>query len=223
MIYTLGIPNERKPPTSELIKHNPDFNDLAWTTMQHLWPVGLSPGRDDTIMKMFRLLTYGMPIVGTVYVNPAYTIRTDVPSREFIQQAKRAQLDWLQRLRTSLFSWRRVKNAMKRAPPIIRQLAFTGMLFVNGKHVLPNRWPTFPEEHSARDLIKQTFGRLIVQAMLPKGRCECLCTCGNRTVVRRKHLLAGRTKSCGCLKTEHDTRPRQRRQERAWVYTGHLA
>ncbi len=34
---------------------------------------------------------------------------------------------------------------------------------------------------------------------------RCLCSCGTYTIVRRDHLLSGRSKSCGCLRRENTT------------------
>jgi hypothetical protein len=57
------------------------------------------------------------------------------------------------------------------------------------------------------DLIGQTFGFLTVIDRGPNGpRKEtqwiCKCVCGNTTVVRSRELRLGRTRSCGCKKTE---------------------
>jgi hypothetical protein len=55
-----------------------------------------------------------------------------------------------------------------------------------------------------KDLSNQKFGRLT--ALKPIGSAgngsvmwECLCDCGNTTVVRGDLLRAGKTKSCKCL------------------------
>ena len=61
------------------------------------------------------------------------------------------------------------------------------------------------------DLTGQRFGKLIVLEraeyyISPKGHPQtcwkCKCDCGNITNVRTTHLTLGRTKSCGCLKSE---------------------
>lgn len=50
------------------------------------------------------------------------------------------------------------------------------------------------------------YGRLRVMKLSPirtsKGatQWECICDCGNSTVVPSNYLLSGRTKSCGCLR-----------------------
>ena len=54
------------------------------------------------------------------------------------------------------------------------------------------------------------FGRLLVieevdpyicvTAGTKSRRWECLCDCGNYTLVVQNYLLSGRTKSCGCLR-----------------------
>ena len=58
----------------------------------------------------------------------------------------------------------------------------------------------------------QVFGRLTVLDEAPapteyttyKGRWyRCRCRCCNEVVVRRSSLVAGSTRSCGCLRREH--------------------
>jgi hypothetical protein len=56
------------------------------------------------------------------------------------------------------------------------------------------------------DLTGQRFGRLTVIGLNSKGHSKkwnCVCDCGNTTVVTTSHLLAGTTVSCGC-KTHDD-------------------
>lgn len=61
------------------------------------------------------------------------------------------------------------------------------------------------------DLTGEKFGRLTVikraeDAISDKGirtKCwECICDCGNKTIVRQAGLQGGTTKSCGCLHRE---------------------
>ena len=61
------------------------------------------------------------------------------------------------------------------------------------------------------DLTGQRFGKLVVLNFYdiyetPGGAREtrwlCQCDCGNTTVVRRNKLIKGRTKSCGCYRSE---------------------
>jgi len=63
------------------------------------------------------------------------------------------------------------------------------------------------------DLTRQKFGRLTVLKIADErkgGRkaWDCICECGNTTVVIGKNLKNGKTKSCGCI-----------RKERAWRTT----
>ena len=55
----------------------------------------------------------------------------------------------------------------------------------------------------AIDLTGQRFGRLVVTKRVGnKGKhrsWECLCDCGNITIVPVGHLRSGNTRSCGCL------------------------
>lgn len=57
------------------------------------------------------------------------------------------------------------------------------------------------------DLIRKRFGRLLVLKEAGRGKqgqvlWECVCECGNKTIVVGKDLKHGRTKSCGCLHKE---------------------
>lgn len=57
-----------------------------------------------------------------------------------------------------------------------------------------------------RDITGQQFGRLRVTRFVRKGSggsyWECLCECGNLSVVRIGKLSMGLTRSCGCLRLE---------------------
>lgn len=57
-----------------------------------------------------------------------------------------------------------------------------------------------------KDLTGLKFGRLLVVKKLkiePKRiHWECLCDCGNKTIVETSQLKRGRTQSCGCLARE---------------------
>ena len=55
-------------------------------------------------------------------------------------------------------------------------------------------------------MIGQKFGRLTVVAQAPssgtKRRWQCTCECGGQTTAFQWSLRAGRSRSCGCLKSE---------------------
>ncbi len=60
---------------------------------------------------------------------------------------------------------------------------------------------------AVKDLAGLRFGRLLVKGFtgVDGGRnalWECVCDCGNRTVVRGLRLRNGTTRSCGCLRSE---------------------
>lgn len=57
-----------------------------------------------------------------------------------------------------------------------------------------------------RNIENQKFNRLFVlEKDYSKKRTaySCLCDCGNKIVVTTDRLVSGKTKSCGCLKKEH--------------------
>lgn len=60
------------------------------------------------------------------------------------------------------------------------------------------------------DLIDRQFGRLTAKYYVGRAAdgsgavWRCQCECGAWIKVRRKQLIAGDTKSCGCLRRDHD-------------------
>lgn len=67
-----------------------------------------------------------------------------------------------------------------------------------------------PQRKGFKDITGQKFNRLTIISFAYRKRKKgytqtawnCLCECGNTTVVLSHHLSAGRTQSCGCLKQE---------------------
>jgi hypothetical protein len=59
-----------------------------------------------------------------------------------------------------------------------------------------------------KDISGQRFGRLVaIKSMGYRSSShnfiwECLCDCGNKTIVIKSHLFSNHTKSCGCLQKE---------------------
>lgn len=62
---------------------------------------------------------------------------------------------------------------------------------------------TISSHHKWINLNNKKFGYLNVLGFLTIDRkWECLCDCGNLTIVKSGHLLSGDIKSCGCLAKE---------------------
>lgn len=65
-------------------------------------------------------------------------------------------------------------------------------------------------EANSKNLIGKKFGRLVVVGKADDYKNEkyskscwiCKCICGKETIVRGNSLISGKTKSCGCLKSE---------------------
>lgn len=208
-------------------RYAPDPNDLAWSTMTHLLPDAVDPcchpGTDSRIEGLFRLVLVCPEDFNleNVYANPAWVVRltSGCATKRFLVEARKAQRAWFRQSADFLQSNARMKRAANAVSPIIRQLMHTGVLILDGKHVFPNRWPrNGTKETSRQDLVGHRFGRLVVDNMLSRGRCHCRCDCGRFTTVRRTHLVAGRTASCGCLREEIDERLAARKQKRGWLH-----
>lgn len=53
-----------------------------------------------------------------------------------------------------------------------------------------------------KNLSGMVFGRLTVVDYFGEYKWNCICTCGEKKIVRTGDLVNGKTKSCGCLKKE---------------------
>lgn len=121
-------------------QHGVNDDDLAWSTLQNLFPVGQSLGDPERIEAFFRLVMHELAEPLTVFANPAFTVEARLASANFFKHAKSVQRRWFKSLNATLGSSRLVKEAMRRATPLMRQLEFTGIMIVEGKHIFPNRW-----------------------------------------------------------------------------------
>ncbi len=206
----------------------PDYNDLGWQTFA-LLTEGLeldNPGDDDEIVRYFRMvLSHGKVFrPGTVYANPCGVVRSPEVSHRFIQSARQLQREWYGRFNDGLASAERVRRAMMGVDPLIRQLTLTGVLFIDNRHVFPNRWPDIIPTAVPEPRVKagQRFGKLVVLEALASGQVRCRCKCGTESIKKRKHLVSGQTTSCGCSQAERQEQQGQRRQDRGWKHTGDL-
>lgn len=75
------------------------------------------------------------------------------------------------------------------------------------------------------DLSGQRFGRLVVLSLsetrVQRSRSwDCLCDCGNTTLVSGPRLVDGTTRSCGCLRTDTHTKHGMSKtpEFNAWVH-----
>lgn len=72
------------------------------------------------------------------------------------------------------------------------------------------------------DLTSKRFGRLVVTSFAGNRQWNCLCDCGGVSIVFSSQLMAGKTKSCGCLRREATAKIRKTHgksgtvEHRAW-------
>ena len=66
----------------------------------------------------------------------------------------------------------------------------------------PHQRRRSPPLRPASNLTGKPFGRLIPQRYVGGSKWECLCECGNVTIVMTQNLTRGDTTSCGCFKRE---------------------
>ena len=138
----------------------------------------------------------------TFYANPAVHVASESVTREFLLETRRQQRAWFYALNQQFGSADRVKRFFAREPPLIRQLAFTGILLLGGRHIAPHEWPDPFTVAPSETLIGRKFGRLTVLEELPGKKARCSCSCGEEAIKLIVHLISDRTKSCGCLRDE---------------------
>lgn len=207
-----------KRDTVEVLVYEPDFNDLAWSTLQHLGVQAPTPGADRERIDALQLFLRMGVVEGTDFVNPPFLVTADRPTKAFFRQARVAQRSWLVRLKTlykTAGAMKREMRRVRRVHPLLVQFEFTGLLLVRGKHIHPQHWPRGEgTEQKSVDLTGKVFGRLTVLNRLPGGKWESQCECGNRTAVKTCHLQSNSTKSCGCWARETNERRLRRKAQR---------
>jgi hypothetical protein len=214
-------PQVDQPP--KVTEHPVDSQDLAWCTLQRLCEGGRNPGVPRAIAILFLDRMREATRFGTRFENPMFTVAAPRPTIDFIRESKRAQRIWLTRLRDSMF-WtaRGMKRVIADENPLLRQLQYTGVMVILGKHVLPHQWPKGEVCQPSEDLVGRTYGLLTVAAKLPGGGWYCVCQCGGVNKVRMQHLVIGAVQSCGCLKQTHDAQRARTRRARGWIHSHKL-
>lgn len=221
------VKEENHPIGVQVIQHSVDWDNLSRSTLQRLGDGGELlkglPGQDRVIAACFRFTMQQADQFGTRYVNPKFTVMAPGPSPAFLRRARQAQRAWLKTLKTVLGKSGILKREIRKRLPEVRQLEFTGVMIIDGKHVHPQQWPKNDHTSVAIDLVGRQFGRLTVVRRVPGGRWLCNCACGGQNTVRTKHLLHGRVRSCGCLKVEKAAEQAERKANRAWRQSGILS
>lgn len=147
---------DRREETGGVVVESYSLNesDFAWQTMMNMLPeiltFGDNPGRDLAIERFFEAVMSDPSrlALANVFVNPIRRVISENPTRQFYKAARRAQTDWFRVLKTILTKRSIVDRAVSRMPPTIRQLSYTGVLIVGGKHRRPDRWPDRPIRRS---------------------------------------------------------------------------
>jgi hypothetical protein len=138
-------------PRHAVVERTPDLDNLAWSTLVALGATGESPGTPLAIVTAaLDLFRTRREEIGTVFVNPRFTVTAPpgLPRPKFLWSAHHARVSWLSQL-TDILGSAGTRRAIKDADPITRQLAYTGVLFVDGYHIHPSLWPEFGN-HGAR-------------------------------------------------------------------------
>jgi hypothetical protein len=128
-----------------VVERVPDLDNLAWSTLVAMGATGDNPGTPlGIVTAALDLFRARREEIGTVFVNPRFTVtgRRGLPTQQFLCSAHRARMAWLTQLADILGS-AVMRRTIKAADPITRQLAYTGVLFVDGCHVHPSMWPRF--------------------------------------------------------------------------------
>lgn len=225
--------SSNQQPPNPLARHTPavivkreplDINHPEWNTLRFLGLQGdTPPGSPLSTVQAFVNLMRHQEQLGTRFATPIGMVQTEQPTVAFQTAARQIQHTYWRQLKDILGSSSRVKRHFKSLNPLIRQLQFTGVMIINGKHVLPHRWPLPSDQQLKTSIRGNRYGRLVVLDNLSKGRCQCRCDCGKQTIVRRKHLVAGRTKSCGCLRSEFDQRQSDRKTGQSFIRSGQIS
>lgn len=141
-----AVLNEKEPKIS-IQRHSVDWESLA----------------DDVGVRVTRSLRDNP--TGCLYLNPAVTVSSPDPSREFFRVVRKEQSRWCRRS-SSAFSKEACRSSRswssggvwfgnKFARYLDRALCFTGILFIGGRLIQPHNWPKPPTLADRRRLPSQ--------------------------------------------------------------------
>ena len=126
----------RGPPSAAFRAESPV--DLAFSTLERL-ECFKSPGTDARIEQLFKnaLISASIDPERTNFLIPLFTVTASRPSETFFRQARQAQRSWIAEF--ARFKKRGLREYLRELSPLIRQLAFSGVLIVEGKHSPPDQ------------------------------------------------------------------------------------
>jgi hypothetical protein len=113
-----------------------DWDNLAWCTLRRLLeepgPARLS---DAGIERVFRrALAIRLWSVPCLYMNPQFTVSAMHAGPAFVTAAQHAQQRWLRTVKRLVGSAANLKRQLQQSSSLLKQLQFTGVLIVTGKH-----------------------------------------------------------------------------------------
>lgn len=189
----------------------PDFEFLETQTVCNLLNLRIPPIREGLVINQFSAVLKAIRSLGVGpnrYANPGCLLVSSKVDASFLSLVYSYRSRWKERVKDCLGTqYPYMVGATKGERNLMKQLVVSGVLLIEYKHCPPGQWP----RRRPAIAIEAQFGRLKVLRVFLNQKCECICTCGKKTVVRKGHLLSGKTKSCGCLKAEHEERVRRRK------------
>jgi len=124
------VPVQRKPPLVRVEQHQlPEWDEDAWaaTTAERVGEIA----RDNR--------------AGCFYLNPIFTVSAASFSAEFSRKARKCQASWYRRVDQVLL--RKHRKRRERALTFLeRQLAYTGILIIDGNPVPPHEWTAMEKQ-----------------------------------------------------------------------------
>lgn len=76
---------------------------------------------------------------GIWYLNPRYTVHAAAPTPAFFLKVREVQGSWLRMVRQSIHN-RGLRREARRREPMVRGLAFSGILILDGEAIPPSTW-----------------------------------------------------------------------------------
>ena len=114
-------------------------DDWAWSTIMQFGHTVESPGPNGMVEGVFRRIIGGFNLEDNCFALPVGMLWTDGVSKLFFERAYQAQQRWMRDTRKILGNTG-ARFEMRKASPIIRQLSFSGVMIIQGRHRFPGKW-----------------------------------------------------------------------------------